>query len=141
MASALDCGDNRVFQKLKLALHSNRWRLQGTCVDIIPDLTLKRYVEYSECFPSGGRSMHDSLKGARTMDGQLMKCDQPTHAVNAFKVYQCNDKSKPSSHHQFMFVCQPLLAAKKNNKVGRGRCKLKPAQNQFKPVLKGPRSS
>ena len=117
MDSAFDCGDNRVFQKLKLALHRNSWRLQGTCVDIIPDTTLRPYAGYSECFASGGGSMHTSLTNARTMGGQLMKCDQPTHAINAFNVVQCNDVGKPASYHQFMFVCQPLLQAKKNSKV------------------------
>jgi hypothetical protein len=117
MDAAFECGDNRVFQKLKLALHSNRWRLQGTCVDIVPDMTLKSYSEYSKCFASGRGNMHDTLRSAKTMDGQLMKCDQPTHAINAFKVYRCNDKSKPK-YHQFEFVCQPLQVAKKNSKAG-----------------------
>jgi hypothetical protein len=125
MIAPLSCGgvgidyDNtKVMQNLKLKKSNSRWRLHATCVNIIPAREPSAYLEYSECFqPSKGHYLSDNMRmDYGTMSGQMMKCKEDSHAISAFKVYKCNDASK-SSWHQFRFVCQPLLAAKKNAKI------------------------
>jgi hypothetical protein len=86
-------------------------------VNVIPAYEPARYLEYSECFdPSSKTYLSDNMITYGTMAGQMMKCKEDSHAISEFKVYKCNEKGK-SSWHQFRFVCQPLLNAKKNAKI------------------------
>ena len=112
------CPEGNVLQDVKVTNSHGNYYLKGMCIDIIVAYKPAQYQEYSECFnPRPSYKLSSNIKGYNSMGDDMMKCKENTHAIRGFKVYQCADATKSSSWHQFRFVCQPLLMAKKNTPV------------------------